>query len=301
MLIKKLKTIVFITRDVAELIKFFFCFHYRFKNEVIITCRGGLYVLSAENKLKKIWKSGLFFGADFYENELYLYQDFRHLNFGVIWLIKSGKIKSIFKLVDSGIHQILISNNILYVCNTYKNSLDLYDLKRKILLKKVFPNGSLQNGKSSDNYNHFNSILIAEKLTYLLAHNVSSKSGKSSELYIMEGQKVLKVVPLHMRSAHDLFILDDCLLINDSNGSKGLYDYSNSRTLYNIDGFNRGLGEFMGQIVMGVSEVVVKSLDRDRKPGYIMVLSRKGELQMKFSIDSSPHDIVELSLNEISV
>lgn len=277
--------------DVFELTKFYILFRYNFKEELIITCRGGLYVMGAKNRVEKIWNSGLFFGAEFFDNELYLYQDFRHFKVGVIWSIKSGKRKRIFKLVNSGVHQIRAKDNVLYVVNTYKNALDLYDIKLKFRIKRILPNHELSNGRLSDNYNHFNSILIVGELMYLLAHNNSVKSGKSSELYVIQGEDVVKIHDLGMKSAHDLYILDDVLLINDSIGSKGLFDFTNGRTIYNIEGFNRGIGFHLGQIVLGVSKVASRH-DRDGIGNSIQVLSKKGELVSSFSIDSSPHDIV---------
>jgi hypothetical protein len=142
----------------------------------------------------------------------------------------------------SGTHQIDFLQERLYVTRTYRNEIVVFGPDFS-LEQRIYPRGSLADGRKSPNYAHLNSVFAdSEGQIYVLAHNESQKTGKPSEIMVFDDgdleNQVDMISPMGM-CAHNIVIHDDVFLVCDSLGGKLL---NHGQPVLNLGTFVRGIG-----------------------------------------------------------
>lgn len=116
--------------------------------------------------------------------------------------------------LSRGVHQIDIVKDQLMITDTYNNRIIVFDKYREI--NNAFwrdanpyvshPNGRLRKGRKSENYNHFNSIFGSNNSVFVVAHNETYKTGRYSELYILDNKlNKISTLPLNGSNCHNYF------------------------------------------------------------------------------------------------
>lgn len=89
-------------------------------------------------------------------------------------------IETFIQGLSNGVHQIDFVGEVLFITDTYHNSLSLYRLDGTFV-NRVYPAGRLPRGDIfSPNYRHYNSIYWDGDSVLLVAHNNSLKTGRAS-------------------------------------------------------------------------------------------------------------------------
>jgi len=124
--------------------------------------------------------------------------------------------------LSGGIHQIDYYDGILYVTDTYNNRIILMDGKKS---KYFYPNGRLRSGRLSENYNHFNSIFFSGDTLFMIAHNETSKTKRTSEIFVFDKSnnnsfKLNRIIPTKSKDAHNIILFKNKLMYcNTMDGS----------------------------------------------------------------------------------
>ena len=85
-----------------------------------------------------------------------------------------------------GVHQIDFIGDRLFVCDTYNNRILIYR-SNGTLVQVWHPSGELANHDIySLNYKHYNSVYCDFDYLYIVAHNDTKKSGRKSEIHIVD-------------------------------------------------------------------------------------------------------------------
>lgn len=154
--------------------------------------------------------------------------------------------------LSPGVHQIDYFDDILYITDTYNNRIIIIKKKKKYF----YPNGKLKNGRSSHNYNHFNSIFINDNKLYLIAHNESSKTKRMSEIYIYDlcnndSIKLSSIITTKLKDAHNIVLFKGQLMY--CNSADGSIMIGENIFFKNKDYLTRGLSLTEKYVVVGGS------------------------------------------------
>jgi len=136
---------------------------------------------------------------------------------------------------------------------------------------------------AQENYSHFNSIYGLDDKLYILAHNVTDKTGKKSQLYVCDTHyNVVNIIDTNYGNAHNIYINDDVQLICNS-GANQLVDLKNDKVLFQCNNFTRGLAVSHDYILVGGS-----TLSKNRKEryncGYVYILDTSYTLVSRIKI-----------------
>ncbi len=188
--------------------------------------------------------------------------------------LQDGETRSLARFLSTGVHQVDVVNGRLAVVDTYNNAIMCYDGHGK-RLQMIHPCGSLENGRVSSNYRHFNSVFAAEEAIYVVAHNQSAKTGKDSEILVLDSQwRPMRVIPTESGSAHNVAVIDGRLWHCDSRGGSLVVD---GEPVYREPGlFTRGLAVNRDNVLVGGSETADRG-DRGSTEGQVIMLNRSFE------------------------
>jgi hypothetical protein len=163
--------------------------------------------------------------------------------------------------LSRGVHQIDIVNDQLMIADTYNNRIIVFDNYREISNAfwrdtnhyVSYPNGRLQQGRKSENYNHFNSIFASNNSIFVVAHNETYKTGKYSELYILDNKlNKLKTISLHGSNCHNYFRnSQDEVFCKSLEGTIVI----NNEEKFQVSMFTRGLSISPDLLVFGGSTI----------------------------------------------
>lgn len=287
-----------IKTNFTEIIKYAFNFSFIIQKDIkqfnaVIATKNGLFIFNkSNNKLIKVLH-GSFYGVAVRFNRLIVFEAFHgKINKGRIieLFVEKGKIvksKVVLKNLSSGIHQIDIFDNLLYVCNTYNNSIDIYSLEGYKLISQNFPLGSLTNGRKSKNYGHINSIYIKNCMIHFVSHNETKKTGKSSEIFTFDMNfSLLKKIDTNSGCVHNVIFKDYFYFFDSLNGLMK----QDQATVFSSEFFLRGLAITDDDILVGCSEYSDRG-SRIYGTGNLYVLSQDFKIKSNIKIPSMVHEI----------
>lgn len=281
----------------------------------------GVYLIGTEKGLYILKDSQLFFllkgriyGITKKENEIFVYQVInyqRKIKFNMdlksrIIKLNMGKEYNIQKkgecLVDNlpiGCHQIDLIDNDLYICDTYHNRILRYNINNDKSHDSFFPLGKLRNGRNSENYAHMNSIFGTDDKIYILCHNSSTKTGKYSNVIVMDRnlEKIIETIDTTYSNAHNIVLYNDKILICDSQECT-LNDLREK--LFQTEYLTRGLSVSEDNILLGGSDITEREFRIDSK-GYLYFLNHDFDLIESITIPSCVKEIRRIDKRDFSI
>lgn len=246
---------------------------------------GQMFVLFKENGFYGITK----FSGTFYA----FYKTGMHGNI-ISFKIENNKavdINIVIEGLSRGIHQIDFIEEDLYVTNTYDNSILIYskltsknNLHWKNYSKIIYPNGRLLNGRRSSNYNHFNSLFKYKNKIYLIAHNETKKTNRSSEIYSLNPitLKTLDREQIQGSNCHNIYIDNEKKMFCKS--LEGTLSINEKDVILHKNVFTRGLSVSNEYIILGGSDIQHNRLKREKTNGYIYIYDTKLSLKQTILI-----------------
>jgi len=124
-------------------------------------------------------------------------------------------LQTIRLIFSRKIHQIDRYGCNIFICDTYKNRLLILNEKTG-RFRSIYPDGKAKNGNKSKNYHHFNSVFVTDDIIYLMAHNETKKTGRKSELYLLDASdfNVIDIQRISCDNAHNIALYWDlCFVI----------------------------------------------------------------------------------------
>jgi len=198
--------------------------------------------------------------------------------------LETGGFKTLARFMSTGVHQIDVVQGRLAVADTYNNRFLLFSDRGK-RLTSIYPCGPLKNGRASHNYRHFNSVFSSRDTIYVVAHNQSAKTGRTSEIFVLDPEwRLLRVIPTESGSAHNVCEIDGELWHCDSRGGSLVKD---GDPVFREPGlFTRGLAVNQDHILVGGS-VHTRREDREATNGQVIVMDRGFELLSRIHLMGS--------------
>jgi hypothetical protein len=188
--------------------------------------------------------------------------------------LEEGTARSLAGFLSTGVHQLDVVDGRLVVMDTYGNGIVHYSERGK-RLQSVYPSGPVTKGRSSANYRHFNSLFAAPDAVYVVAHNQSAKTGRDSEIFVLDrGWQPQRVIPTESGSAHNVAEIDGVLWHCDSRGGRLVVG---REPVFQEPGlFTRGLAVNRAHVLVGGSQITERE-QRGRTDGEVVVLDRAFE------------------------
>jgi hypothetical protein len=194
--------------------------------------------------------------------------------------------------INSGMHQIDFIDDELYIMDTYNNRcLICSPLHGYIeIVREIYPEGKhkvIRKWEKNSRHMHFNSVYRVGDYVYLLAHNMTVRTGISSKLYMFDRHtmKLVSIIGDAGGSAHNMVV--------DATGTMYICD-SDHKALLTYDGvgfkkvwvdrpnktFTRGLAVDDDIIVVGGSKRGggTVNLHNEFQYGYLFVLDKDYKL-----------------------
>ncbi len=185
--------------------------------------------------------------------------------------LETGGFQSLARFMSTGVHQIDVVKGRLAAADTYNNRILLFR-DRGQRPTSIYPCGPLKKGRASQNYRHFNSVFSSRDTIYVVAHNQSAKTGRASEIFVLDPEwRLLRVLPTESGSAHNVCEIDGELWHCDSRGGSLVRD---GEPVFREPGlFTRGLAVNQDHVLVGGS-VHTRREDREATNGQVIVLDR---------------------------
>ncbi|MBN2193097.1 MAG: hypothetical protein JW751_09800 [Polyangiaceae bacterium] len=240
---------------------------------VVATKRGLYRVAGGEIELLS---QGQFYGVAKTGRQLLAFR--MGLRAGAVWAVDPHPwrgwraVSTVVRHLSRGVHQIDLGTGGLYLCDTYNNALRVFSTVNPEYGRAVFPRGRLDHGRGSENYAHLNSVYVTPSRIYLVCHNESAKTGRPSELLVLDHHFALvDRRPFNGRSVHNVVPTANGLLYCDSLGGRVMLD---DRPIYEPGWFTRGLSLSEEYLVVGGSDYAGRD-ERVTGAGFLAVLDRK--------------------------
>jgi hypothetical protein len=266
----------------------------------VVATQNGLYLL--KNKNLYFLMNGEYYGITMYQNSLIIYE--KLTNSGRLLKIKIGedytledRVEILLERVPHGCHQIDVLDHFLFITDTYNNGILKYNLEDGSL-DEYYPLGKLEEGRSSSNYGHINSIYFYKGYAYLLAHNETLKTQRKSEIIVtdMDFEKV-RIISTKSSNAHNVFVTNDDILHCDSIGCSL---NKNNISVFKTDVLTRGLSISDNLIVLGGSGFTKRNL-RPFAKGKLFFLNRNYELLNSVLFPASVTEIRRIDKTDYSL
>ena len=161
--------------------------------------------------------------------------------------------------LDQELHQIDAWEGHIYVTDTANNCVLVYRVKTDGLSfeRAHYPCGPLSDGKKSNNYAHINSIFQSNERIYLMYHNQTKYTGRTSQIAVLnKGWDVLEVLDTPADSAHNVFCDEGGLVYCDSRNGRLM---RNDEVLLGQNVYLRGLAVSESWWLLGGSEFANRS------------------------------------------
>lgn len=245
------------------------------------------------------------YGISRFENDWYYLAD-DHNSGGVYSVELRGaggfNFRRRIKGMHKGAHQIDFVRHLLYVVNTHTNVIFVYkhsDFSKGVMsykghIAKIAPNGLLSSQSikrggthryNQPQYGHFNSIFASENEIVLLAHNVTTKTGRLSQVYhLNKKRKVAHKYEIDGYNCHNVYSDTSRLIICDSARNR-VVDYQNNDVLFGCPKFTRGLALSVDYVLVGGSMYNNSDASERFAEGSVYILDSKfkqiGEVKIK--------------------
>ena len=224
-------------------------------NEVLISSESGIWLISNQKKIKKIF--GCYsFGLALENDRLYMSISSNRRSDVISMKWKKNNLlgkpvlhfsqKALYH--NEKIHQISVSKNHIYIANTCSNSITILNNKKNIKKKNIniYPFLDITGYPISRDHNHINSIQTLKDGIIFLAHN----GGNIGSIIGLVHSNVCRLYQYKNRGCHDIILDIDQLIFSDSFGKpkidvKGMKKYGSvycNQKLFSQDSyFTRGL------------------------------------------------------------
>lgn len=276
-------------------------------DQLLFTTSSGVFIYDATNEKYVKILDGKFYGLTKYHN---IWIASRSNNKGDRSHIKNNRISDICSFsitsnlevqdlkvllygIPGEIHQIDVANNILYIPHTDFNQVLFIDINtclNSITPKTIFDCNSF--GMDIYPHSHLNSVFILASNLYLISHNFTMKTGKLSDLVVVNLQSLkLHLIPLKAHSAHNIYVNEKEYFFCDSN-NKALH--KNQFVLFEANKLLRGLSITSENILVGGSDICFNGFKRFSNNPSIYILSRKSGSHLKTIHFSGLGDIYEI-------
>jgi hypothetical protein len=218
---------------------------------------------------------------------------------------KAIDISTVIKGLSRGIHQIDFIGQDLYVTNTYDNSILIYsklvskhNLHWKDYNKIIYPNGKLQNGRKSSNYNHFNSLFKYKNKIFLIAHNETKKTNRSSEIFTLNDitLNTLDIKKIDGSNCHNIYIDNENKMFCKSH--EGTLNINEQDVISHKNIFTRGLSVNDEYIILGGSDIQPNRLKREKTNGYIYIYDSQLSLKQTILIRNTQIQEIYMEISE---
>lgn len=243
------------------------------EDRILIGSKRGLFLIE-RGFLFRIY-AGKVYGVTFDDSKIYFYEDLN--THGRILCLRLNaelcRIGSPLRIVIDGLcsggHQLDIYKNKLYLLNTYKNAVTEICLRTE-MLSAHYPHGTLEKGRSSDNYNHFNSINLTQEGFCLFAHNETNKTQRVSEIWYLDKKfQCVNVARVPAKNGHNIVhFFGEPLYCDSLAGALKL----GNRAVFQCDKFTRGLSVRKDYIIVGGSDYGNRN-ERNLLGGWLFFLS----------------------------
>jgi hypothetical protein len=245
--------------------------------EALVAAGRGLYLL--RDGRVRVLARGRFYGLAHDQAAHYAYCSHPRGSGGSIYrfALDAGRISAsrrLFSGLSRGVHQIDVVDDRLLVCDSYRNELVVLD-RRGGLRRRVHPLGRLSSGRDSANYGHLNSVHAVEDRVYVLAHNETYKTGRRSEILVLDRERltVRDRIPDVGACAHNVVARDGLFLVCDSLGGALT---NHGRVVFKPSTFTRGLAVGDDLVLLGGSVYSERGV-RLAADVFVYVLDRRFE------------------------
>lgn len=198
----------------------------------------------------------------------------------ISFLLDGGRLRSLrveYCPLDTSVHQIDHWGSWLIVTDTANNRILRFEIEDGELNvpDAFYPNGVLENGRESQNYAHINSVYCNGINVFVLYHNDSTNSGRSSQIAKLDmAMKVVEVEEIDAQCSHNVVWDNGELFFCDS--ANGRFR-NRARVLLDRPVYLRGLARAKNYWVVGGSDFSTKSA-RSFSTGYLFQVSDSGEV-----------------------
>lgn len=274
-----------------------------YKNNIpdfLVARTDGLF-LYTKSSVSHLIRADVFYGLTKIANEWWGFLHNNHVGKIISFFIDDGVVGKVNVRIDGlhqDVHQIDFVGDALYVSDTannrilvYSDIIDRFNVSSEDFSFALYPNGEAKRGDK--NYCHFNSIFEYNNKIYVVAHNYTMTTGKSSEIYKLDKSgKVEDIIKTKTNSAHNCYIDEANNYYICDSASGGVK--KNSKDIFKCNYFTRGLSLSKDFIIVGGSSIdfVKGKAHRSNLPGKIFVLNNK--FQQMFSYDVFKAQIMEI-------
>ena len=247
--------------------------------DLLFTSKTGVYLLRAEGLTRVV--RGNTYGLTYREGRWYAATRVSQFHGNIIsFKIVDGHCKELqveIPIVDPEVHQIDFIENQLVMADTGQNCIRCFQLVqgRWVMVRTIYPNGKAWIGKKSNRYAHINSLFSDGELIYLVYHNQTSKTGRSSQLATFtRSWEMCDLSDLGAGCAHNILMWRGTTTFCDSIG--GALVWGNRRI--QVNQYTRGLAATESHVFVGGSDFAPRK-QRRHSTGYIFVCDpRRGEV-----------------------
>lgn len=222
---------------------------------LVIGTKRGLFEIR-KGTLTRIY-AGVIYGVTFDGSRVLFYEQGENIGRILSLQINANASVLLTKFTEfagdlpKGGHQIDYYDGTLFFMNTYNNSIVSMDANGANISEN-FPNGPLEAGRESSNYNHFNSINLTDNGYVVFAHNETAKTNKESEIWFLNDDfRVSEVRNASVSSGHNITILDGRPLYCGSLNGTLVW---NEQTVFDAETFTRGLSLSEDYVIVGGSD-----------------------------------------------
>lgn len=142
---------------------------------------------------------------------------------------------------------------------------------------KMSPNGGLKRRMhryDQENYGHFNSVFAKDNDIFILAHNVTSKTRRKSEIYRFNyKRKLINKQEIDGDNCHNIYKTDNNLWVCDSINNR-VYDYKSNKIIFECSKFTRGLAISEDYVLIGGSTLSADDTSDRFREGSVYILNR---------------------------
>jgi hypothetical protein len=286
---KKIKILLRYSFEFSHYCFFIKKINFPWKNyNFIIATKSGIFLANNKSNIKIL--NGQYYGITRNKDRWIIFQSLPLLKKGrLVSIDDDGNIQMLLKKMSHGCHQIDCKDNYLYITDTYNNSVIKVDLFDMNIVGRYYPIGPNYGDRSLSNYGHINSIFFYGDYIYILCHNETMKTSKSSEVLKCDGNfNVLQRIEFQAGNAHNVSIYKGNLVICDSKGKRLVME--DGSTLFDFEHFTRGLSMTDKYIVVGESEYA-KREERHTKGGWINIFDLKWNLLSRQRINGMVQEV----------
>lgn len=261
----------------------------RERPSVIFSTATGLHLFDYEKGISKRILAGKYYGIARYGGQwlFSLSSDDsdskaeRLSDIGVLRLqdLAVNKLRWAIAGIPGEVHQIDVCNGTLYLPHTGYNRILHLPVKRVLNARLPLPFSACE-AIELDLFkrSHLNSVFAdqAAGKVYLVAHNDTGHSGRSSEVIVYdEASGDVEIIPTEAHSAHNVYARDGELMYCDSGHGRLI---RNGKPMFEARKLLRGLSVTEDRIYVGGSEMNPDRRRRRSSDATIFILDRAGRL-----------------------